>query len=172
MAVVAVVRPAVVAVAAVVAPLGCGRRRRLGAVRIVAHPMLDRYLVAHVETAQALIDARAQLLESECVYGETALVRLLRTLNVRVGLPRPVYVAGARKGKKRRRRRRHRWLARRTFRVSRNCTPHPHGGRGGRRGGGRGGVVSSGVRRPVALGHNCVLEVGEKGLRAPQAQAA
>jgi len=124
LAVVAVVRPAVVAVAAVVAPLGCGRRRRLGAVRIVAHPMLDRYLVAHVETAQALIDARAQLLESECVYGETALVRLLRTLNVRVGLPRPVYVAGARKGKKRRRRRRHRWLARRTFRVSRNCTPH------------------------------------------------
>ena len=79
----------VVAMVAVVAPLGCGRRRRLGAVRIVAHPML----------------------------------------------PRPVYVAGAS-----------------------SC-------------GGRGGVVSSGVRRPVALGHNCVLEVGEKGLRAPPAAA-
>ena len=48
----------------------------------------DRYLVAHATTAQALIDARAQLLENECVYGETALVRLLRTLNARVGFTR------------------------------------------------------------------------------------
>ena len=48
----------------------------------------DRYHVAHTETAQGLIDARAQLLENECVYGETALVRLLRALNVRVGFTR------------------------------------------------------------------------------------
>jgi hypothetical protein len=48
----------------------------------------DRYLVAHATTAQTLIDARAQLLERECVYGETALVRLLRTLNARVGFTR------------------------------------------------------------------------------------
>jgi hypothetical protein len=48
----------------------------------------DRYLVAHATTAQTLIDARAQMLERECVYGETALVRLLRTLNARVGFTR------------------------------------------------------------------------------------
>ena len=48
----------------------------------------DRYLVAHATTAQTLIDARAQLLENECVYGERALVRLLRTLNARVGFTR------------------------------------------------------------------------------------
>ena len=48
----------------------------------------DRYLVAHVATAQGLIDARTQLLESECVYGETALVRLLRELDARVGFTR------------------------------------------------------------------------------------
>jgi len=48
----------------------------------------DRYLVAHATTAQALIDARAQLLENECVYGERALVRLLRTLNACVGFTR------------------------------------------------------------------------------------
>ena len=48
----------------------------------------DRYLVAHTETAQGLIDARAQLLEKECVYGETALVRLLRALDLRVGFTR------------------------------------------------------------------------------------
>ena len=48
----------------------------------------DRYLVAHVATAQGLIDARAQLLENECVYGETAIVRLLRALDARVGFTR------------------------------------------------------------------------------------
>ena len=48
----------------------------------------DRYLVAHTETAQRLINARSQLLENECVYGETALVRLLRALNARVGFTR------------------------------------------------------------------------------------
>ena len=48
----------------------------------------DRYLVAHVETVQGLVDARAQLLDRECVYGETALVRLLRELDARVGFTR------------------------------------------------------------------------------------
>ena len=48
----------------------------------------DRYLVAHATTAQTLIDARAQLLENECVYGERALVRLLRELDMRVGFTR------------------------------------------------------------------------------------
>lgn len=48
----------------------------------------DRYLVAHVTTAQGLIDARVDLLEKECVYGEQALVRLLHALNARVSFTR------------------------------------------------------------------------------------
>lgn len=48
----------------------------------------DRYLVANVATARELIDARARLLDKECVYGERALVRLLRELNASVGFTR------------------------------------------------------------------------------------
>ena len=48
----------------------------------------DRYLVGHAATVRRLVDARAALLESECVYGEQALVRLLRELGLRVGFTR------------------------------------------------------------------------------------
>ena len=48
----------------------------------------DRYLVGHAATVRRLVDARAALLETECVYGEAALVRLLRELGLRVGFTR------------------------------------------------------------------------------------
>ena len=48
----------------------------------------DRYLVGSVATVRKLIDARATLLEAECVYGEPALVRLLSELNLKVGFTR------------------------------------------------------------------------------------
>tara|TARA_Y100000389_G_scaffold188800_1_gene211780 strand:+ start:7535 stop:9523 length:1989 start_codon:yes stop_codon:yes gene_type:complete len=48
----------------------------------------DRYLVATATTARQLIDARHDLLRTECVYGEPALVRLLRALDLEVGFTR------------------------------------------------------------------------------------
>ena len=48
----------------------------------------DRYLVGHVEVVRKLVERRARLLEAECVYGEPALVRLLRELRLRVGFTR------------------------------------------------------------------------------------
>jgi|SaaInlV_125m_DNA_1040241.scaffolds.fasta_scaffold01647_5 hypothetical protein len=48
----------------------------------------DRYLVGHVEVVRKLVERRASLLEAECVYGEPALVRLLRELRLRVGFTR------------------------------------------------------------------------------------
>ena len=48
----------------------------------------DRYLVGHAVAVRKLVDARARLLEAECVYGEVALVRLLRELGLRVGFTR------------------------------------------------------------------------------------
>ena len=48
----------------------------------------DRYLVARVPTARRLIDARHELLERECIYGEAVLVGLLRALALRVRFTR------------------------------------------------------------------------------------
>ena len=48
----------------------------------------DRYLVGNVAIVRKLVEARASLLAAECVYGEPALVRLLRELQLRVGFTR------------------------------------------------------------------------------------
>jgi len=48
----------------------------------------DRFLVGDAHAVQRLVAARAALLGSECVYGETALVRLVRDLKLRVTFTR------------------------------------------------------------------------------------
>lgn len=48
----------------------------------------DRFLVGDAHAVRQLVAARAALLDSECVYGEAALVRLVRELGMRVAFTR------------------------------------------------------------------------------------
>lgn len=48
----------------------------------------DRFLVGHSTAVRRIVTARAALLDAECVYGESALVRLVRELKLRVAFTR------------------------------------------------------------------------------------
>lgn len=48
----------------------------------------DRYLTANAHAVRRIVTARAALLDAECVYGESALVRLVHELRLRVAFTR------------------------------------------------------------------------------------